>query len=87
MIIVNKARPEANLVRIVQPSFTLAIAGTDPKEKTDRSNIMEKYSIRTAGASLVQAANIDLKRKLITKEQHEIVLEKIVNNPKYHQAA
>lgn len=87
MIIVNKARSEANLVRIVQPSFTLAIAGTDDKEKTERAQIMADNNLRTAGATLVQAANIDRKRGLLTEQEHGDVILGIKNNKKYRSAA
>lgn len=86
MAIINKNRREASLVRVIQPSFTLALAGTEGDEKDERSSIMNEYKIRMAGASLVQALRIDKKRRIITEDEYEDKLQSIVNDPKYQVA-
>ena len=86
-VIINKTRSESALVRIVQPSFTLAIAGTEDKEKNEREALMKKYKIRVAGATLIQAQNLDLRRGIINKQEHELAIDKIVNEPKYKLAS
>lgn len=85
MAIVNKTRGELVMVRIVQPSFTLALAGTDDKEKNERQSIMNEYGLRTAGAVLVQAARIDKVRSLIDDAEYAQRLSEIRENSKYQK--
>lgn len=87
MCIINKARKSCNLVRIVQCSFTLALAGTDDAEKVERAEIGRQYNLRPAGATLIQAAKIDQMRGLINEQQLNKVIQRISEEAKYKKAA
>jgi hypothetical protein len=87
MCIINKARKSCNLVRIVQCSFTLALAGTDDAEKVERAEIGRQYNLRAAGATLIQAARIDQMRGLITEDQLNATIKEITEEAKYKRAA
>lgn len=82
-VIINKTRGESALMRIVQPSFTLAIAGTEDDEKKERAQIGRDNDLRTAGATLIQAEALDLRRGIISQEEFTIAVNKIKANPKY----
>jgi conjugative transfer ATPase len=84
-VVINKTRGESSLIRIVQPSFTLAIAGTEDKEKNERTAISNKYGTRTAGSTLIQAEMMDHKRGIISEAEMERCIQLIANNPKFQK--
>lgn len=86
-VVINKTRGESALIRIVQPSFTLAIAGTEDKEKEERARIGRENNLRTAGATLIQAEMLDLRRGIISEEEYKLAVDKIIANPKYKLVA
>lgn len=83
----NRQRKSATLFRILQPSFCLSVAGSEDKEKLARRQMMREYSVRMAGAVLIEAANIDLRRGLISKEEREKIVENVANDDRYKIAA
>ncbi|HAS8195781.1 TPA: conjugative transfer ATPase [Vibrio vulnificus] len=86
-VFLNRSRKSSTLFRLLQPSFTLAVAGTDDAEKQERGGYMRKHNIRQAGAVMMQTANLDYYRGIITKEERDRVFEKIAQEPKYQQTA
>ncbi|MEH6454898.1 MAG: conjugative transfer ATPase [Cocleimonas sp.] len=86
-VIINKTRGESSLIRIIQPSFTLAIAGTEDKEKNERTEISNQYGTRTAGSTLIQAEIMDNKRGIISEEEMHRGIKLIADNPKFRKTS
>lgn len=86
-VVINKTRGESALIRIVQPSFLLALAGTEDSEKEERASFGREYGVRTSGATLIQAEMLDLKRGIINQDEYEQAIEKIIRDDKYRKAA
>lgn len=83
----NRQRKSATLFRVLQPSFCLSVAGSEDSEKQARRKMMDNYSVRMAGAVLIEAANKDLERKFITESEHKAEIDKIINDKRYRVAA
>lgn len=86
-VVINKTRGEAALIRIIQPSFLLALAGTEDKEKEERAEYGRRYGTRTAGSTLIQAEKIDLVRGIINEKEFEEAIVRISTDPKYQKIA
>ncbi|EGR5063506.1 conjugative transfer ATPase [Vibrio cholerae] len=82
-VYMNRQRKSTTLFRVLQPSFTLSLAGTDDAEKQSRHRVMREYNIRMAGAVVIEAANLDYRRGIITKDELESEINMIAKDPRY----
>lgn len=83
----NRQRKTATLFRLLQPSFCLSLAGTNDDEKQARRETMNKYNVRMAGASVIDAAKLDLVRGIISEEELAQTIELVANDPVYKAVA
>lgn len=87
-VIYNKTTRKISLSRIIQPSYTLALAESDPDEKKNRALIAKEHGIKICGAALIVAAGIDLYRGILNKDEVANVISEVVKEysivPKIH---
>lgn len=86
-VYMNRQRKNATLFRVLQPSFTLSLAGTDDQEKQDRHRAMREYNIRMAGAVVIEAAKLDFRRGIIDKDELQQEIDKVANDDRYKVAS